>query len=78
MKVSLTRIENILKNVGMDRTHIVMCKVYITDTKRWDEANAAYAEFVGEHKPARAINETSRRALLRSRLLLNCKIQLSV
>lgn len=60
MKVSLTRIENILKNAGIDRTHIVMCKVYITDMKGWDEANAAYAEFFGEHKPARAIYETAR------------------
>ena len=60
MKVSLTRIVNILKNAGIDRTHIVMCKVYITDMKGWDEANAAYAEFFGEHKPARAIYETAR------------------
>lgn len=60
MKMSLNRIENILKNAGIDRNHIVMCRVYITDMAKWDEANAAYAEFFGEHKPARAIYEVRR------------------
>ena len=49
-----------IKNAGLDRNHVVMCKVYITDMKGWDEANAAYAEFFGNHKPARAIYETAR------------------
>lgn len=60
MKMSLNRIENILKNAGIDRNHIVMCRVYITDMAKWDEANAAYAEFFGDHKPARAIYEVRR------------------
>ena len=60
MTMSLNRIENILKNAGIDRTHIVMCRVYITDMAKWDEANAAYAEFFGDHKPARAIYEVRR------------------
>lgn len=60
MNMSLNRIENILKNAGIDRKHIVMCRVYITDMAKWDEANAAYAEFFGDHKPARAIYEVRR------------------
>ena len=60
MHMSLNRIENILKNAGIDRTHIVMCRVYITDMAKWDEANEAYAEFFGDHKPARAIYEVRR------------------
>ncbi len=60
MEMSLNRIENILKQAGVDRTHIVMCRVYITDMSKWDEANAAYAKFFGDHKPARAIYEVRR------------------
>ena len=57
MEMCLNRIENILKQAGVDRTHIVMCRVYITDMSKWDEANAAYAKFFGDHKPARAVYE---------------------
>ena len=53
-------IEHILQEAGADRSHIVMCRVFITDMSKWDEANAAYAEFFGEHKPARAIYEVRR------------------
>ena len=60
MKMSLERIEHILQEAGADRSHIVMCRVFITDMSKWDEANAAYAEFFGEHKPARAIYEVRR------------------
>ena len=60
MEMSLKRIENILKNVEIDRNHIVICKVYITDMAKWDEANAEYAKFFGDHKPARAIYEVRR------------------
>lgn len=60
MKVSLGRIENILNNAGIDRNHIVMCRVYISDMAKWDEADAAYKEFFGSHKPARAIYEVRR------------------
>lgn len=60
MKMSQERIEHILQEAGADRSHIVMCRVFITDMSKWDEANAAYAEFFGEHKPARAIYEVRR------------------
>lgn len=60
MEMSLNRIEHILKEAGVDRTHIVMCRVYLTDMAGWDEANAAYAKWFGNHKPARAIYEVRR------------------
>lgn len=55
VRQSLTRIENILKEAGIDRTHIVFCRVFVTDIAKWKEANEAYAEFFGDHKPARAV-----------------------
>lgn len=60
MEMSLNRIEHILKEAGVDRNHIVMCRVYITDMAEWDAANAAYAKWFGDHKPARAIYEVRR------------------
>lgn len=60
VRMSLSRIENILKNAGLDRNSIVMCRVFVTDMAKWDEANKAYAEFFGGHKPSRAIYEVRR------------------
>lgn len=53
VKYSLTKIENILKEVGLDRNNIVQCRLYITSNEYWGEANEAYAEFFGEHRPVR-------------------------
>ena len=60
MTLSLTRVENILKMAGIDRNHIISASVFITDMGQWDAVNAAWAEFFGSHKPARAIYEVSR------------------
>ena len=37
----------------MDR--ILKTTVYISDVELWSRVNVAYAEFFGEHRPARAV-----------------------
>ena len=35
-----------------------MCRVYIPDVALWDAVNEVYADFFGEHKPARVVVPT--------------------
>lgn len=58
MLVSLNRIEHILKNAGIDRNHVVMCQIFVSDMSMWKEADKAYGEFFGDHRPARAVYES--------------------
>lgn len=58
MLVCLTRMEHILQAAGIDRNHVVMCRVYVSDMSMWKEANEAYKEFFGVHRPARAVYES--------------------
>lgn len=58
MLVCLQRMEHILQEAGIDRTHVVMCRIYVTDMKMWKDANAAYQDFFGDHCPARAVYES--------------------
>ena len=51
----LTNIAAILKSAGSDICHILKATVYIADIALWDRVDAAYADFLGEHRPARAI-----------------------
>jgi 2-iminobutanoate/2-iminopropanoate deaminase len=51
----LTNAETILKAAGADRNHVLRATVYVTGIEGWPEANAAFAAFFGDHKPARSI-----------------------
>lgn len=52
---ALEAIERIISEVSADRTRVLKCTVYVTDIADWDEANGAYSEFFGNHRPARAV-----------------------
>lgn len=54
----LKNMERVLSAAGLDRTNVVMCRVYISDSKFWDTANEAYGSFFGDHRPARIIVPT--------------------
>lgn len=51
----LSSIEAIARAAGTDRTGIARVTIYIADIAGWDEANKAYADFFGVHKPARSV-----------------------
>ncbi len=51
----LQKAEALLIDRGLDRHAIVKTTCFITDGEGWDEANRAYADFFGHHKPARSI-----------------------
>lgn len=55
---ALASIEAILKPAGCDRTRVAKTTLYISDIAGWDEVNAAYADFFGDHRPARSVVPT--------------------
>jgi len=55
VRVALENVDRVLKEAGLLRSDIVLCRVYISDIDQWDIVNHVYAKFFGEHKPARAV-----------------------
>ncbi|RRA99260.1 RidA family protein [Larkinella rosea] len=55
----LENVKAILDAAGSDLAHVLKTTVYIADIALWDQVNAAYAGFFGEHKPARAVVPTN-------------------
>ncbi|WMJ83570.1 RidA family protein [Oscillospiraceae bacterium LTW-04] len=53
--LALKNLERVLTEAGLTRNDVVQCRVYVTDVALWDEVNAVYAEFFGNHKPARIV-----------------------
>jgi 2-iminobutanoate/2-iminopropanoate deaminase len=51
----LANLEACLEGVGIGKTDLVQVRVYVTDIEQWPEFNRLYAEWIGEHKPARAV-----------------------
>lgn len=59
MLICLNRMEHILNQAGIDRTHVVMCRIFISDMSMWQTANDSYAAFFGAHRPARGVYESA-------------------
>jgi reactive intermediate/imine deaminase len=57
-RMALHNVDLVLKAAGTSRELVTMCRVYIPDMALWDEVNRIYAEFFGEHRPARVVVPT--------------------
>ncbi len=55
---ALQNVSAILKAAGSDIDKVLKTTLYITDVAMWGQVNAVYAEFFGEHRPARAVVPT--------------------
>ncbi len=55
---ALQNVEAVLLAAGVTRKDVVLCRVYVPDVALWDEVNAVYAAFFGDHKPARVVVPT--------------------
>jgi isochorismate pyruvate lyase len=53
----LELIENALKELGANRTHVVRTRLYVTDISRWAEYGKAHAEFFAGHPPTATMVE---------------------
>lgn len=51
----MANVARILDAAGSSLDRVVNVTVYLTDVELWGRFNAAYAEAMGEHRPARAV-----------------------
>ena len=58
-EAALQNMERVLNAAGVTKESVVMCRVYVPDVKLWDEVNRVYAEFFGDHRPARVVVPTT-------------------
>ncbi len=52
---ALENVRTILRAAGSDFHHVVKVNASITDINDWAEFNEIFAEYFGEHRPARAV-----------------------
>ncbi len=57
---SLNNILAIVEQAGLQKENIVKCGVFLKDLNMFKDMNEVYAEFFGEHKPARFAVEVRR------------------
>ncbi|MFC1513918.1 RidA family protein [candidate division KSB1 bacterium] len=57
-KTVLNNIEAILTGSGSKKENVLKTTVYVSDISLWGDVNEVYADFFGEHKPARAVVPT--------------------
>jgi len=63
----LANVQAVLEAAGCGLSDVVAADVFLTDLKNFQAFNELYADFFGDHKPARAVVEVS--ALPRGALL---------
>jgi 2-iminobutanoate/2-iminopropanoate deaminase len=56
---ALKNLDDILKQCGSSKQQVIKTTVYIPDITYWPIVNEIYAEFFGDHKPARTIVPTN-------------------
>lgn len=54
-KAVLDKLDKILNQANSSKNKILQVRIYLTDIHYWDEVNEVYAEYFGEHKPARCV-----------------------
>ncbi len=59
-QMALTNIKNITEAAGGNINNIVKVTILITNIDEFSKVNEVYANFFGEHKPARVCYEVSR------------------
>lgn len=53
-KQVLTNLSEVLKEAGSSLSNVVKTTVFLADMKDFAEVNKVYADFFGDHKPARS------------------------
>ncbi|NMM27993.1 MAG: RidA family protein [Glaciimonas sp.] len=51
----LFNLDGCLAQAGVDKNSLVQVRIYVTDIKNWPLFNEVYANWIGEHRPARAV-----------------------
>lgn len=61
-------IEESLKSFGLDRSHIIRTRMFVTDISKWEDFGRAHGEFFKDHPPATSMLEV--KALISPELLI--------
>lgn len=48
-------IDILLETTGIHKRHLVNVQVYLSDVALWPEFNRLYAQWIGDHRPARTV-----------------------
>lgn len=51
----LLNLDACLEAAGIGKQHLVQVRVYVTDIAQWPLFNRLYSQWLGEHRPARAV-----------------------
>jgi len=57
-RLVLHNLRQILKAANSDVSHLLKVNIYVSDIALWNQVNHIYTEFMGDHKPARALVPT--------------------
>lgn len=52
---ALDNLDQCLQAAGTTREHLLSVTVYVTDMEDWPHFDTVYAQWIGEHRPARAV-----------------------
>ena len=55
LRQALKNMNRVLEAAGLSRGNVVQCRLYVADIEHWDKVNEVYAEYFGDHKPARIV-----------------------
>lgn len=69
----LQTIEQALKELGADLSHVTRTRMFVTDISRWEEIGKAHGEFFGNIQPAASMVEV--KALIDPLLLVEIEAQ---
>ena len=59
-RVALQSLSHVLEAAGSSKEKVLKTTAYITDVSLWGRVNEVYAEFFGDHKPARTVVPTTK------------------
>jgi reactive intermediate/imine deaminase len=54
-RVALSNVEQILKAAGSSMDRVLRVTVYLSDISLWGQVNDVYADYFGDHRPARGV-----------------------
>ncbi|MFD4372393.1 RidA family protein [Streptomyces sp. NPDC058486] len=55
VRMVLRNLDHCLAAAGTARDHLISVTVYVTDIAQWPDFDTIYAEWIGSHRPARAV-----------------------
>lgn len=54
-RLALRNLDSCLSATGVGRHDLIQVRVYVTDMQKWPVFNEIYTEWIGDHRPARAV-----------------------